>query len=89
MSIFRLLDRNSRRAFQQAHAAAMAHAQSVYDKHADKDTVFSEWDGPGYHAYSAASPWREAWDEYFYMMRDLGQDGWRGYKKFNRELKTK
>ena len=89
MSIFRVLDRNARRAFQQAHASAMARAQQVYDKYAHQDTVFSEWGGPGYHAYSAASPAREAWDEYFYTMQDLGQDGWRGKKKFDKELKTK
>lgn len=89
MSIFRLLDRNARRAFHQAHATSMAHAQKIYDQYAGQATVFSEWDGPGYHAYSAAPPEREAWDEYFYMMRTLGQDAWRGQKRFSKELKTK
>lgn len=89
MAIFRLRSRAERRAFTSAHKIALVQAQKVYDQYKHLDTVSKDYDVPGGHVWTAASPEREAWDEYFYMMDTLGFSGWDGQKRFDRELKTK
>lgn len=78
-----------RRALLEAHKTALAHAQSVYDKYKHLEVVSKDYDVPGGHVWTASSPEREAWDEYFYEMYDLGFSAWDTQKRFDKELKTK
>lgn len=79
--------REERRALRAAHLVALEAARESYERHRHQDTVISTGDGPGYSFISAASPGREAWDVYFYSMREQGHSGWDTKKLFDRELK--
>ncbi len=69
-----------------AHKTALSEAQAVYDKYKGQTLVTKEFDGPGFHAYTAASPYREAWDVYFDAMDAHGFSARDTKKRFDMEL---
>lgn len=75
-----------RREFTRHHEEALKAAQETYDKYKHLDTVSKEYDDGPFHVYTAASPYREAWDTYFAVLHDLGEDPWKGKKRFDKEL---
>ncbi|UDL16430.1 hypothetical protein SEA_ZOOMAN_189 [Microbacterium phage Zooman] len=87
MAIFKFRDRAKRSAFKAAHAAAMKSAQECYDLCSHEKLVHREYEDGPFHVYTVAPPYREAWDTYFAHMRQLGEDGWKGKKLFDKELK--
>lgn len=68
-----------------AHHKAMNIAKLTYEQLRDQEVVITK---PNEYVVSAASPSREAWDEYFYTMQDLGYNAWdyNGYDRFNKEM---
>ena len=87
MAIFKFKDRAARSGFKANHAAAMKSAQECYDLCAHDEVVSKTYRDGDFRVYTAASPYREAWDTYFAHMRQLGEDPWKGKKRFDKELR--
>lgn len=87
MALFKIRDRQARKAFKAHHASAMKAAQDHYDLHSHEGVITRTFQDGEDQVITSATPVREAWETYFNAMSNFGEDPWKGYALFDKDLK--